>query len=99
MSLGVIAKKEMKVNESKMSAILIPRTSRWYVIDRRERDLRIIQMRMEDDVTDTIAKGERIMAIAFPWPSLHAAPSVTRSSIGITSLDMMLKGSSKDRAT
>ena len=95
MSLGVIAKKEMKVNESKMSAILIPRTSRWYVIDRRERDLRIIQMRMEDDVTDTIADVERIMASAFPWPSLHSAPSATISSIGITSSNI-IKG--KDRA-
>eukprot|EP00585_Thalassiosira_rotula_P014566 CAMPEP_0196171482 /NCGR_PEP_ID=MMETSP0911-20130528/5480_1 /TAXON_ID=49265 /ORGANISM="Thalassiosira rotula, Strain GSO102" /LENGTH=101 /DNA_ID=CAMNT_0041438305 /DNA_START=51 /DNA_END=353 /DNA_ORIENTATION=- len=89
MSLGTIARKVAALNENSMSPMAIPKSIRCCVVVKRCGDLTIIQMRVEDEIVETIADNDHMMPSALSWPSLYSAPSARRSSMGIISADIL----------
>ena len=66
-----------------MSLMDIPRSIRWYVVDRRLGDLNNVKMRRLDEIMVTIPDVDRIMAIDLLCPFFHSAYSATRSSMEV----------------
>ena len=62
--MGAMKLKCAKLNEYKMSEMAIPRSMRLYVVVKPARDLLIIQMSVDDEIRDTMADEDWIIALA-----------------------------------